>query len=487
MKSKWWAVLFFSAALLMAGCSAGTLGDDDDDFGPGGTPGGATPGGTQDLQMARSLIEQGYVPYPEALIVEGMFSEHDLPLEGDGSCADLLCLKAALGLAPGAGDETHGWVQLGMSSNIDPALFETPLTAVFVIDVSGSMSYGYADGTTGGEIAKALAHAITDQLDEADRVAIVTFSDIAKLKLDLTNGADPAIATTIDALAGEASTNMEAGVALGFEIANAAAATSENTRVFLLTDAQPNVGNTDAGSFIDIVNTGVEHDVGLTVFGTALGLNYELMDQVSQTRGANAFSVMDPEKVPTFMDDHWPYLTTPIAYNLSMQVDPDADTEVINAYGFPGTQPEDLARTVKSIFVSKGRGGVLLELNAAPIETCGLSLDLSFEELDGNIVNDTLSVSHDGSPLDADGEYFPQVGLHKATALALLVDGMRTATEQYQDGDKDAAIATLEAVFARFDNAATKINDPDIDAENEFWPQLLDLVQNDAEQGTFYP
>ena len=48
--------------------------------------GGATPGGVQDLSLAREYVARGVVPPAEALLVEGMLSEHDLPLEGD-SCA----------------------------------------------------------------------------------------------------------------------------------------------------------------------------------------------------------------------------------------------------------------------------------------------------------------------------------------------------------------------------------------------------------------
>ena len=44
---------------------------------------GATPGGSQDLRFARELVVSGNVPPPEAITVEGMFSEHDLPLEGE--------------------------------------------------------------------------------------------------------------------------------------------------------------------------------------------------------------------------------------------------------------------------------------------------------------------------------------------------------------------------------------------------------------------
>ena len=65
---------------------------------------GATPGGVKDMGTARELIAQGQVPPSEAFLVEGMFSEHDLPLDGP-SCQRTLCLRAALGWAPTVGLE----------------------------------------------------------------------------------------------------------------------------------------------------------------------------------------------------------------------------------------------------------------------------------------------------------------------------------------------------------------------------------------------
>ena len=98
---------------------------------------GATQGGVQDMGLARELIASGRVPPPEAFVVEGMFSEHDLGLSGD-ACERTLCLRAALGIAPTLEDEPSGWVQIAMSSTIDVDAFERPgLTLIATVDVSG--------------------------------------------------------------------------------------------------------------------------------------------------------------------------------------------------------------------------------------------------------------------------------------------------------------------------------------------------------------
>src|SRR5262245_55808492 len=109
------------ALLAMTGCDASGA------FSSGGVSNagdfGATPGGVKDLRFARSLVKEGRVPPPEALLVEAMFAEHDLPLHG-APCAELLCLRAATGTASTPDGKPAGWVQVGLSSTIDPATYQ---------------------------------------------------------------------------------------------------------------------------------------------------------------------------------------------------------------------------------------------------------------------------------------------------------------------------------------------------------------------------
>ena len=80
---------------------------------------GATPGGVQDIQAARALIEQGVIPNVEAFVPEGILSEHDLPISGP-DCTETLCLDAALGIAPDENGVISEWVQIGLSSHVEP-------------------------------------------------------------------------------------------------------------------------------------------------------------------------------------------------------------------------------------------------------------------------------------------------------------------------------------------------------------------------------
>jgi Ca-activated chloride channel family protein len=483
---------------------------------PGGI--GATPGGVKDMRLARELVEQGQVPPPAAFLVEAMFAEHELGIAGE-PCEALFCLQSAVAVAPDLDGTPSGWMQVGLSSSVDPAAFERPSTTlILTVDVSGSMSWEYADteGSSGGSLARRLMLALTEELDERDRVAIVTFSDTAATKLELTSGADrAAIQAVIQGLASEGGTSIEAGVELAYELARAAGAGTDETRVVLITDAQPNIGATDASQFEAMVESGAEAGVHITVMGTALGLGQELVTAMSHVRGANAFSFLEPEDVTAFMADHWPWFLSPIAYDLSLAVDATPGVAIADAYGFPAPDgATEVGFDVSTIFLSRRKGALLLRVepvaggtpgalaegdidagavDAGPVDAglpafpaFALAANLAYLTPASEPITDTLDAVYGGEPLDARGHYYQQPGTAKTVALAVLVSAMRKAAELYS-GDRAGAVVLMTAARDRFAADAAAMADPALDVEVAFTQALLDLMIEGAPQGDLYP
>src|SRR6185295_7385471 len=80
---------------------------------------GATPGGAQDINFAREQIRAGQVPHPNTFTPEGLFSEHDLPLDTGRRCNQLICLTAAaVPVDLLAQPEARTLAQLGFSSDL---------------------------------------------------------------------------------------------------------------------------------------------------------------------------------------------------------------------------------------------------------------------------------------------------------------------------------------------------------------------------------
>src|SRR5690606_35226916 len=81
---------------------------------------GLTPGGSQDIALAREIIEAGGVPRAEQFTAEGLFSQHDIATPQTEPCAELLCPRASLArIEPVDGSGERVLVQLGLATNIE--------------------------------------------------------------------------------------------------------------------------------------------------------------------------------------------------------------------------------------------------------------------------------------------------------------------------------------------------------------------------------
>lgn len=464
-------------ALTLAACGG--------DFGGAGG-GGATPGGVKDLGLARELIAAGTIPPPEALLVEGMFAEHDLPLDGP-PCTEALCGRLGLGLAPDESGARTAWLQVGLASAISPGTWQRPPTTfIMTVDVSGSM--GWIEGgdddqaTTPGALARRLLQALGDELTPLDRVAIVTYGSSVSVPLPLTRGDDPRYQGAVAALTTAGSTNMEAGLERAYGLAAVARAAGDTAqvRVILFTDALPNVGATEPGQFERLARAAGDDGTGLTLFALGLGLGADVTKAMSVVRGANAFTFFDHEDIGEFFADEWPECTTPIAYDLVLDVALPEGAELTGAYGFPQGAGARPGLSVASVFLSRRRGALLLALRP-PSETFTAGMTLAYTTAGGERRTVPLAAAYRGEALDARGQYFDQPSTASATALALLVAGMRRAATQYA-ADPAAAEATMRATHERFAADAAALADASLARELTLSSALLALFEARATQ-----
>ncbi len=480
-------VLFAGPTTWLAACGDTSM------LGGSGPEFGATQGGVQDMGFARELIANGQVPPPEAFTVEGMFSEHDLPIEGD-PCETVLCLRQALGIAPTLGGIQSIWLQVGMSSLIDPRTYERPsLSLVATVDVSGSMGWNYSDDRHGyptpGALSRSLLRDVASRLGAADRIAIVTYGTNVDTRLGLTRGDDrEAVYGAIDGLHEAGSTNMEGGLRRAFEIAREARGTDQ-VRVMLFTDVQPNVGATTPTEFQNIAGDMANQGIGLTVMGMGLGLGQEVLDAMVNMRGGNAFSLFSYEDVDYLMEDSWPWMVSPIAYDLAVELIPVGGISIADAYGFPGEHQTTAGFQVATVFLSRRKGALLLRLTS-PLSFVGFSGQrvrgrLTYETVQGEQVEDQFVAVCDGWDTDDRGMFFEQPVVGKTVALAVLVSNMRRAAAEYESS-RQRAVEIMQAVVERFEADAGSLHDEALQPEVDLAGRLLRLMEQGAPQGDLY-
>jgi Ca-activated chloride channel homolog len=467
--------------LALTGCSeSGVYG--------GGGGFGATQGGIKDMRFARELVKNGQVPPPEAFVVEGMFSEHDLPLTG-GPCANTFCARGASGIAPTSTGDSALWVQVGLSSTVTPDTFKRPPTTfIFTVDVSGSMGWDYSNGEqqypTPGALARKLLRGLNERLDARDRVAVVTYGSTVSEPLSLTGWHGPELRNVIDGLTTNGSTNMEAGLRRAIEIARVARQDSNDVRILLFTDEQPNVGATAPEAFGGMVAGAASEGIGLTVFGLGLGLGSQVMEAMSHLRGGNAFSFTLNDQIDQLLVDDWPWFTVPIAHDLKLSVNCKEGRSVAASYGFPGAETAS-SLDVSSIFLSKRRGALLLRLTGDSTSPEVADVHLSYVTPAGEPVEEGLRINTTALTPDARGQSWQQPSVGRTVALALLVSGMKDAATTYT-GDRASATVALRAAVARFELDVQSLSAVELSSEVEFARALVKLMESNAPMGDLY-
>lgn len=169
-----------------------------------------------------------------------------------------------------------------------------PASLTFVVDVSGSM------GEPGRlDLVKDSMRKMTSELRAEDSLALVTFSDEAKTELPMTKlssqGKRDKARAAIDSLEVRGSTNLGAGVKVGYQEAVAGKRAGANNRVVLLSDALANTGKTEADDILeDIGEARKKH--GITLFGVGVGSEYgdSLMEKLTNKGDGNTVYVSDP-------------------------------------------------------------------------------------------------------------------------------------------------------------------------------------------------
>ncbi|OPZ69346.1 MAG: von Willebrand factor type A domain protein [bacterium ADurb.Bin478] len=163
---------------------------------------------------------------------------------------------------------------------------------MFLLDVSGSMSQ-----PNKLPLVKQAMHILLEQLNEKDRVAIVTYAGTSGLALPSTTADKKRIIhEAIDALRPGGSTNGEAGIQLAYDIAKANAISGGANRVILATDGDFNVGTTSRDELLRVIEEKAKSGVFLTVLGFGMGnLKDSMMEQLAD-KGNGTYGYIDGEQ-----------------------------------------------------------------------------------------------------------------------------------------------------------------------------------------------
>jgi len=192
---------------------------------------------------------------------------------------------------------THRLVRIGLKAKDVPVAARPAANLVFLIDVSGSM----AAANKLPLVTEAL-QLLVDQLKPEDRVAIVTYAGTSGLALPSTPASHrQELTDALDGLRAGGRTNGAMGIQLAYDVAKANFVPGGINRVILATDGDFNVGVTDRGSLVRLIQEKARTGVYLTALGVGMG-NYKdatLEQLADQGRGTYAYldSLREARKV----------------------------------------------------------------------------------------------------------------------------------------------------------------------------------------------
>jgi len=280
--------------------------------------------------IGRRSIENGSLPPRQSVRPEEYINAFDYDYEATRSG-----LAVSVDGGPSPFDNRNHLVRVGVQAEIVDNEDRGTAALTFVIDTSGSMDRPDRLG-----LVKESLITLVEQLDRTgtgdDTVAIVTYSDTSGVVLEPTSMSDKrGIIDAINELGPGGSTNLEAGLREGYDLAREGFQRDGINRVILLSDGVANSGQTDPDALAALIRDDADRGINLVTVGYGMGdFNDVTMEQLAdQGDGFYAYVDTEDEAERLFEEELTSTLLT-VAKDAKIQV--QFDDEVVEAYRLIG-------------------------------------------------------------------------------------------------------------------------------------------------------
>jgi Ca-activated chloride channel family protein len=392
---------------------------------------------TASYANVRRFLRQGQLPPAGAVRVEEMINyfDYDYPQPTGEHPFSVNVELAECPWKPG-----RKLARIGLKGREVDTESRPDANLVFLLDVSGSMNSPNKLG-----LVKKSMELLVEQLKPTDRVAIAVYAGASGLVLPSTPV--DAKRTILDAMArlrAGGSTNGGAGIELAYRVAGENFKDGGVNRVILCTDGDFNVGTTDQGSLIEMIEEKAEGGVFLTVLGFGMGNYKDSTLEKLADKGNGNYGYIDTEREArkVFGQQVGGTLVT-IAKDVKVQV--EFNPQRVQAYRLVGYENRILA--AEDFNDDKKDAG---DVGAGHTVTALYELVMPGEELDLPDV-DELKYQTPSEPAGEHGDELMTVKLRykqpdgdKSTLITLPVQDADTA---YTEASDDFQFATAVAAF----------------------------------------
>lgn len=284
---------------------------------------------TAGVEQTKYALKHGYAPNPSWVRPWEFLSAENFKSE---SPEDLGTFKVAMGLwqHSAAGQDNQLDYDLGVNV-IGPTITNAErrnLVLTLVVDVSGSMentSVQVKDGQvpTLLELVRHGLETLADQLKPGDVVNLVAFSTTADTRLDSFEyqGDKTAFLKAVDSLQGLNGTNLNAGLDLGYQLAQKDYDAQKINRVIMLTDAFANQGTVDPS--IISRHTRINDLEGIYFSGLGFGYDFHegFLNELTEAGKGTYFSVITQTDAERAFGERFMSLVNIAARNVRFRLD----------------------------------------------------------------------------------------------------------------------------------------------------------------------
>lgn len=270
---------------------------------------------TASYSNVRRFLQQGSLPPADAVRIEELINYFAYAYP-EPAGPHPVSVHAESGTCPWAPD--HLLAKIGLQAKDVPRDARPAANLVFLLDVSGSMKE-----PNKLPLVKESMKALLRELDEGDRVAIVTYASTSAVALPSTPAPDSdRILAAIEGLSAGGSTHGSAGIQDAYDIAQQHFIEDGVNRVILATDGDFNVGVTDLDDLVRMIEAKRQSNIFLTALGFGMGnLKDATLEQLADKGNGNYAYIDDFGEARKVLADELMGTLFTVAKDVKIQVE----------------------------------------------------------------------------------------------------------------------------------------------------------------------
>ncbi|MBL7039873.1 MAG: VWA domain-containing protein [Pirellulaceae bacterium] len=402
---------------------------------------------------AMGMARAGLPPSAETVVVEEYinYHRHDIPLPTKGD-------RVQLDLRWGDAGGSEAVLQVGLAA---PRIVKTrkmpPLNLALVIDHSGSMS-----GDRIENVKKALL-AFVGKLRETDLVSIIGFNQEASVLLAPTKRANlDQIHQVIETISAGGSTNMHAGLILGYQQAIEHFDERKSNRVILLTDGIANTGVTEPEQIVADSLKFNEQGVDLSTIGLGYDLNHRLLRQLAKSGRGLIHFVGDSKDIQKTFIDELDSLLAPAARRVRVEIEFEKPLKLAHLYGY---QPRFDGRRIVLDLDNLNHGAtqvILARFKMPKRDDFSVTAKLNYHDIvSGEEITQQKTATVRRGKKD-DGALLADAELRKNVTIAELATGIKRMAVALEQEKYDEAVGAISAPLRTTKERYASLDDPDV-------------------------